>query len=112
MLISMIVFTLLVVICIVLSVRQRIVNRELRMRAWDGSETKSSPLSEALTGLIGTAGGIYITLAMLISFLEINIPNEINILDVGLEPLAAVSFFLAIVQPFTAYIFHLRKKIY
>lgn len=111
MLISVVIVTLVVIACIVFSVRQRILNRELRMRAWDGSETKSSPLSEALTGLIGTAGGIYITLVMGISFLEVNIPNEISVLSVGLEPLAAISFSLAIVQPFISRFFHLRKKI-
>ncbi|MCL6612385.1 MAG: hypothetical protein K6T66_12660 [Peptococcaceae bacterium] len=103
-------FFLLVIVLLALSVRQRLINRELRARAWDGSETRTSPLSEALTGLIGTAGGIYLSLAMLISFMELNVPNKVNVFNIGLEPLAAISFALAIVQPFFIWFWRLRKK--
>ncbi len=110
MFISILIF-LIIIVSLVFSIRQRLINRKLRMRSWDGSETKSSPLSEALSGLIGTAGGIYLSLAMLISFMELNIPNQVNFFDVALEPLAAISFSLAVIQPFAYHIFQLRKKI-
>jgi len=102
--------TVLMIVLLALSVRQRIRNRVFRERAWDGSETKSSPISEALTGLIGTAGGIYLSLAMLISFMELNVPNKVNFFSVGLEPMAAVSFTLAIAQPFFIKLLQLRKR--
>ncbi len=105
------IFCLAVTFLLVLSVRQRLVNLELKERAWDGSETKSSPLSNALTGLIGTAGGIYLSLAMLISFMELNVPSKVNVFSIGLEPLAAISFALAIIQPFLIRLWYLRKKI-
>ncbi|MCL6477022.1 MAG: hypothetical protein K6T65_01270 [Peptococcaceae bacterium] len=104
------VFTLVVLVLLTLSVRQRMQNMVVRERAWDGSETKPSPLSEALTGLIGTAGGIYICLVMLFSFMELNIPKKVEVFKVGLEPLAAVSFALAIIQPFVIWVFKLRNK--
>ncbi len=104
------IFSAVVIVLLVFSVRQRLINHELKTRAWDGSETKTSPLSEALTGLIGTAGGIYLSLAMLISFMELNIPNKVNVFSLKLEPLAAISFALAIAQPFFIRLLHLRKK--
>lgn len=106
------VFVLVVLLLLVFSVRQRVQNMAIRERAWDGSETKSSPLSEALTGLIGTAGGIYISLVMLFSFMELSLPEKIEVFRVGLEPLAAVSFALAIIQPFAIRLFKMRNKFY
>ncbi len=110
---SAVLFVLVVLALLGLSVKQRMANRVLReKRAWDGSETKSSPLSDALSGLIGTAGGIYISLVMLFSFMEIDVPGKVNIFSVGLEPLAAASFALAVVQPFVIRLLQLGKKIF
>ncbi|MFZ5633927.1 MAG: hypothetical protein ACOY40_13880 [Bacillota bacterium] len=104
------IFTLVVLALLTLSVRQRVQNMAIRERAWDGSETKPSPLSEALTGLIGTAGGIYLSLVMLFSFMELSVPKKVEVFKIGLEPLAAVSFTLAIIQPFVIRLFKLRNK--
>lgn len=105
-----IILCLVVLALLVLSIRERIRLKNIRERAWDGSETKSSPLSEALTNLIGTAGGIYISLVMLFSFMELQIPNSVQVMNTNLEPLAAVSFGLAIIQPFVVRLFQLRRK--
>lgn len=104
------IFILVVLALVVMSVKMRLENKIFRDRAWDGSETKSSPLSEALTGLIGTAGGIYISLVMLFSFMELKVPPKIEVFKVGLEPLAAVSFAMAIIQPFLIRLLQLRKR--
>ncbi|MFZ5649092.1 MAG: hypothetical protein ACOY30_15895 [Bacillota bacterium] len=104
------IFALAVLALVVLSIKMRLDNKAIKERAWDGSETKSSPLSEALTGLIGTAGGIYISLVMLFSFMELKVPSKIEVFKVGLEPLATVSFALAIVQPFVIRLLQLRKR--
>lgn len=111
MLSGVFVLLLLVLVLMALSVRQRIQNLNLRKRSWDGSETKASPLSNALTGLIGTAGGIYLSMVMLFSFMELNVPGKIMVFSVGLEPMAAVSFALAIIQPFFIRLLEQRKKI-
>lgn len=105
------IFFLVVIVLLFLSVRQRLINHDLKERAWDGSETKSSPLSNALTGLIGMAGGIYLSLAMVISFMELSVPKQVKIFSVGLEPMAAISFGLAIIQPFAIRIWRLHRRI-
>lgn len=75
----------------------------LRMRrfrqTWDGTETKSSPLSLAVQELLATAGGIYLSLIMLVSFLKLTIPATISLFELSLDPLASISIGLAIVQP-------------
>lgn len=107
---SVFIFALVVFVLLVLSVKERLRNRALKERAWEGMETKSSPLSEALTGLIGTAGGIYLSMVMLFSFMELDVPQKVEFLQIGLEPLAAVSFSLAIVQPFLARVMQMHRK--
>ncbi|HHY27733.1 MAG TPA: hypothetical protein GX523_13510 [Desulfitobacterium dehalogenans] len=63
------------------------------------SESKPSLLSAAITQLVGTAGGIYLSLELLFSFLKI--PEDWwNPSAFVVEPLAVISLVLAIVQPF------------
>lgn len=107
---SVFVFALAVFILLVLSVKERLRNRSLKERAWEGMETKSSPLSEALTGLIGTAGGIYLSMVMLFTFMELDVPKKVEFLQIGLEPLAAISFSLAIAQPFFTRVRQMYRK--
>lgn len=63
------------------------------------SVERSSPLSTAIAQLVGTAGGIYLSLELLFSFLKIPEdwwkPSTFMV-----EPLALISLILAIVQPF------------
>ncbi len=99
-----------VVLLVVLSLRERTRQRIGKERAWDGSETRTSPLSQALTNMIGTAGGIYLSLVMLFSFMEIDMPAKIQFLHMELEPLAAISFVLAILQPFVLKIWQLKHN--
>ncbi|GBF34197.1 hypothetical protein DCCM_3309 [Desulfocucumis palustris] len=110
MYISSIIFALVVLAFVVLSLRERIRIKALKERAWDGSETKSSPLSQALSNLIGTAGGIYLSLVMLFSFMEIQTPERIGFLKIQLEPLATLSFVLAIFQPFLLRLWQLKQR--
>nr|WP_048818176.1 hypothetical protein [Desulforamulus hydrothermalis] len=91
---------LLAAVLVVLSLRERMRMSRYR-KEWDViGESKASPLSESLAGLVGTAGGIYLSLVMLKTFLEIDVPARVNIAAVSLEPMAAVSFILAIISPF------------
>ncbi|MCL5058519.1 MAG: hypothetical protein M1130_11150 [Actinobacteria bacterium] len=95
---------------LILSIKVRLDNRVIKERAWDGSETRPSPISEALTGLLGTAGGIYLSLVMTFSFMELKVPGKVEVFSVGIEPLAALSFTLAVIQPFVIRILSLRNK--
>lgn len=59
----------------------------------------SSPFASALAQLIGTAGGIYLSLELLFSFLKIPDTWWSNS-EFVVEPLAVISLAIAIFQPF------------
>lgn len=83
----------LLVIGMVISVRER---KYLLM--WRSQPT-SNLLAAALSQLVGTAGGIYLSLELLFSFLKIP-ENWWSESVFFVEPLAAVSLLLAILQPY------------
>ncbi|MBC8016678.1 MAG: hypothetical protein H7X79_13205 [Sporomusaceae bacterium] len=70
-----------------------------------------SPLSLAIQELVAISGGIYLSLIMLVSFLKLNIPETIMILDFSLDPLAFFAISLAIIQPLFLTIVNAIKKI-
>lgn len=74
---------------------------KLRMRSnlYRQEQAVSSPLSEAMGQLVGIAGGIYLSLVMLVSFLGMEPPQKICFLDMLLDPLALLSILLACLQP-------------
>ncbi|MDP4126209.1 MAG: hypothetical protein Q8912_04615 [Bacillota bacterium] len=83
---------MLLVLGVVLSVRER---KYLMM--WR-SKPASNQLEIALSQLVGTAGGIYLSLELLFSFLKI--PEDWwSQAEFFVEPLAVISLLLAIVQP-------------
>ncbi len=95
------IFSLVVLLVVILSLRERIRQRYLREKDWGFiGEAKSSLISQALANLIGIAGGIYLTLVILVTFLELQIPEQISFGRVSLEPLAAVSILISLVQPY------------
>jgi len=85
---------LLLVIGVAISVRER-----KYMTMWRSSQTKPNQLATVLSQLVSTAGGIYLSLELLFSFLKI--PEDWWSQSVFfVEPLAAFSLLLAILQPF------------
>jgi len=98
---SLLLFILIVLLLVVLSVRERIRLRTMRDKNWETiGEAKVSPLSQAITGMVGTAGGIYLSLVLVQTFLELELPRFIHVSGISLEPMATVSIALAIIQPF------------
>jgi len=83
----------LLVMGIIISVRKR---KYLLM--WR-SNSSSNQLATALSQLVGTAGGIYLSLELLFSFLKIP-ENWWSDSSFVVEPLAVMSLLLAILQPF------------
>ncbi|NLO96604.1 MAG: hypothetical protein GX091_00750 [Peptococcaceae bacterium] len=75
------------------------VNTRRKMMMWR-SEPPSNPLAKAITQLVGTAGGIYLSLELLLTF--IGLPEEIwNPPSIYyFKPLAVFSLFIAIIQPY------------
>ena len=61
--------------------------------------TKGSPFSNSVQDLVATAGGVYLSLVMLVSFLKLDIPTKISLLEVSLDPLAFMAIGIAIIQP-------------
>lgn len=84
---------ILLVVGAVISVRER-----KFMMMWR-SNPPSNQLATALSQLVGTAGGIYLSIELLFSFLKIP-ENWWNQSSFFVEPLAVLSLILAILQPF------------
>lgn len=92
--IKFIVLALIIMMLLVFSIRERIRRKMVR------SEIIRSPLADALAQVVGTAGGIYISVVMLVNFLELSVPSRVELISIGFEPLASISILIAIVQPF------------
>ncbi|NLT94517.1 MAG: hypothetical protein GXW85_03120 [Clostridia bacterium] len=88
---------LLFIILIVFSVRSKILLNQKRRK--DLPEIIASPVSQALTQILGTAGGIYLSLVMLAAFLEIQIPQKVLLFKWSIDPLAFFSLSITLLQP-------------
>ena len=63
-------------------------------------EPKQSAFSQAAVDLLATAGGIYLALLLARNFLQIAVPSRVKFLGFQLEPLAALSLLIALIQPY------------
>ncbi|MFZ7104655.1 MAG: hypothetical protein ACOWWO_18625 [Peptococcaceae bacterium] len=80
-----------------------------RQRQKDLPEIINSPVSQALTQLLGVAGGIYLSLIMLSSFLSLEVPEQVSLAQFSIDPLALFSILITLIQPI---IMRLIKRIY
>lgn len=91
---------ILVLTALGLSVRQRMLLLQKRNQF---DQLPDAPirtfLSEALAQLVGVAGGIYLSLIMLVSFLGLELPDRITVLGLTMQPMAFVALALAVLQP-------------
>ncbi|MDR7865520.1 MAG: hypothetical protein RIN56_01820 [Sporomusaceae bacterium] len=97
-----IVLLLVLLALIVLSLWLRV---RLRRDSVAGVETKSSPVAAALQELIATAGGVYLAIVALTSFLRLDMPEKVSLMAVAVDPLAVTAIVLAIVQPLFSRLF-------
>lgn len=85
-----------ILFCLVVSIDMRCRRCKDKKRV----EGMESPLSRAIQETVGYAGGIYITLVTLSSFLQVELPERIALTaDFRVEPLAFTAVVLTIVQP-------------
>jgi hypothetical protein len=63
------------------------------------NETKTSPLSLAVQDLVAAAGGIYIAIFTLTSFIKLDMPEKITLFQTSVDPLAFSAVGMAIIQP-------------
>jgi hypothetical protein len=96
---------LLLILCLFFSLSLRLRIKVLRQSS-DLSQPQASPVSIALTDLVSTAGGIYLSLILLVSFLKIDVPEKLTCLTVSVDPLALISLIITLIQPFVFSIFY------
>ena len=89
---------LIILVLVYFSLQARI-KRSMYREAAQLPEFKSSYLSEAITNLVATAGGIYIAVFLLINFLQIDMPTKVYLGWLTLEPVATLAFVIALLQP-------------
>ena len=84
------------------SLYERTHQKKIRMEATGSNvpDPKSSPFSQAVVELVATAGGVYLALIALVNFVQVDVPASIMFLGVKFEPLAGLSLFIALVQPY------------
>ncbi len=100
----------LIFVAIAISLLQR-VREKRRTQAQEYPEhAKPSPLSDALQELIAMAGGVYLSLLLLVSFLQISLPEKIALYGMEMETLAFFALVLALMQPFILSILAQAKK--
>lgn len=98
---SGIILIVVILMLVSISVRERILLYKHRDKDWSViGEGKSSPLSQALANLLGVAGGIYLSLVVIATFLEVQLPERIQLAGLSMEPLAFVSILMAVAQPY------------
>lgn len=94
---------LVVLFLVFLSIRERIrlrvSPRYRRQKLWE-VEPRPTPLSDAVVNLVGMAGGIYLSLILLFTFLDVTVPDRIRLGTVELDSLAVTAIGLAVLQPF------------
>ncbi len=91
-------FCIITLLLVYLAFCQRSLERSFR-QVEKNLEVKSTRFSLFISDLLASAGGIYLTLIMLCSFLALEIPETITIKQFNFNPLAAFSVFLALLQP-------------
>lgn len=96
---------LLLLLCLIFSLSLRLRLKVLRQSA-NLPQPQASPLSSALTDLISTAGGIYLALILLVSFLKVDVPEKLVYGDISVDPLALISLIITLIQPFVFSIFY------
>ena len=96
-----------IVILIVFAVREKTRQRKATSVSSIPEEIKPSPVSQALTELVAIAGGIYISLLVITTFLDLELPATVEIFSVEIDTIAGIALALALIQPF---ILRISKK--
>lgn len=69
------------------------------------TDTKESTFSIAIAELVATAGGIYVSLLLLFTFLDLEVPGKIALMGIQVDTLAGISLGVALLQPILLGIF-------
>lgn len=109
---SCLIVTAVLAIIVVFSLRERVrLHHHMRDKNWDViGEGRASVLSQSIVSTVGTAGGIYLSVVVLLSFLELEMPAKVNLAGIRFEPVAAICFALALIQPFILRVFRISRR--
>jgi len=100
-----IVFFLILLIIFGVAVKTKKKLRYTRNLArWE--DAVESPASLAIGELVAVAGGIYLALTLLTSFLKISMPERLVFFDWSVDYLAAIAITLAILQPISLALYY------
>lgn len=89
-----------IVLMVTGSVWLRICHCRMSLDSAPPVEPKPSPFSNAVQDLVATAGGVYLSLVMIVSFLKLELPDRITISMITFDPLAITAIAVAVIQPF------------
>jgi hypothetical protein len=73
--------------------------RMCHLRAIDSSKVQQTAFSTAVQELVATAGGVYLSIIALVSFLKLDIPEKLAIAGISFDPLALLAIGVAVMQP-------------
>lgn len=74
--------------------------------------TVASPASVALGEMVAVAGGIYLSLTLLASFLKIAPPDKMILFSLSMDPLAMLAIFIAVIQPICLALYYRLRRNY
>jgi hypothetical protein len=69
------------------------------LRAVDSSNVQQTVFSIAVQELVATAGGVYLSLIALVSFLKLDIPEKLAVAGISFDPIALLAIGVAVIQP-------------
>lgn len=107
-----IIIAFIVLLLTALSVRARVHQRLYRDKEWSViGEPMPSQISQALSNLVGVAGGIYLSLVVAFTFIDLKLPERVQLYGISMEPLAALSILIALAQPYFQRIINAWRRI-
>lgn len=100
---SWVIAIIILVLCY-FSIRRRLRIKSMTFLKEGASRTAvspvSSPLADSIKELVGVAGGIYVAVTALASFLKITLPSKATIAGIEFDPIAAIAILIAVIQPY------------
>lgn len=100
-----ILFLLILFVLVFLAVRSKKILLRMRTKA-QMENAVDSPTSIAIGEVVAIAGGIYLSLIMLTSFLKVNMPERISFYDWSVDYLATIAIAIALLQPILAALYY------
>ena len=100
----------LILLCLLIwAVRTKCFIKRSRSEKMPTSGAIDSPASLAMGEIVAVAGGIYLSLILIASFLKLDYPDSVVIFSMALDPLALAAIVLALIQPiFMSFYYRLK----